>query len=135
MTDCHDWFAEVAETLVRYVVAKAGFEVFGQSEWGADLAIQERSLRRWIRCEVRSSDCSTNPQQKSAAKLAEIAELEACVCLTGATTFQIGFFKLNSRGCREVEFAGGPAIRHIYVSPEALSQWLHCHYFQSDGTI
>ncbi len=124
MTDCHDWFAEVAETYVRYIVAKAGFEVFGQSEWGADLAIRDSETKTWVRCEVRSSDCNTEPGRKASKKLADCAELTGAVTLENEMTLQVIFHKLNKAGRRIQLQSGGPALHHRYRNAGDLREWL-----------
>jgi len=128
MTDRHDWFAEAAEALVRYLFSKAGFEVFGQSEWGADLAIRDRETNHWLRCEVRSSDCNSQAKQKSVAALAKIAELEAQVCMDVDLKFQVTFYKLTG-GRRETKSCGGPATSHKFSTEKALTDWIrgNCH--------
>jgi hypothetical protein len=131
MTDCHDWFAELAEAFVRYVVSHAGFEVFGQSEWGADLAIHDRS-GRWSRCEVRSSSIaakSSEVKQKATEKLTSMAEIEALVWTSAPTLINIRFLKLNEQGHRCIESIGGSPISHDYKDAESLKQWMNTHAF------
>jgi hypothetical protein len=131
MTDRHDWFAETAEAFIRYLIASAGFEVFGQSEWGADLAFRDRLTNRWVRCEVRSTDCGSDAKQKRVAQLAEIAELEAQVCLHAANVLLVRFYVLQE-GMRLVITAGSCPVMHEYKSPELLATWLREQYFVSD---
>lgn len=140
MPECHDWFAEVAEAFVRYLVANAGIEVFGQSEWGADLAIRDQETNQWARCEVRSSDCNDEPKKKSAIK----AELLANVTLnavagqdTRSTEFQAEFFKLDKYGKKIQLEPGGPAIKHIYSSahPADLREWLWKNVFDPTSAL
>jgi hypothetical protein len=133
MTDCHDWFAEVAETYARYLVAKAGFEVFGQSEWGADLAIRDSATKLWARCEVRSSDCNDEPKRKKSGKLAASAELCANVTLV-QNGLRVVFYKLNEKGHRIQTASGGPAVSHAYDSHTALKEWLRANLFAPQPT-
>jgi hypothetical protein len=100
MSDRHDWFAEVAESFVRYLFALHGFEVFGQSEWGADLAVRDRESGDWLRCEVRSSDTGRKPSRKKPKKLEGRAELLAQVTANpdAMYTLRVSIKRLNANG-------------------------------------
>lgn len=68
-TEAHDWLGEAAESYIAYQMAHAGFEVFGSSKWGADLAVHDAKSGRWWRVEVRSTDRDKRPGKKSKEKL------------------------------------------------------------------
>ncbi|MFA5115715.1 MAG: hypothetical protein WC486_00335 [Candidatus Omnitrophota bacterium] len=53
--ESHDWFADAAESFVRYYFARSGFIVFGSSKWGADCIIQDENGRK-LAIEVKSQD-------------------------------------------------------------------------------
>ncbi len=99
MDDCHDWFAEVAETWVRYLVARAGFEVFGQSEWGADLAVRDRIRDLWLRAEVRSTDSRTKPSGKGMTALQGL-QVVVDVALRESASLHTVFVRLEADGRR-----------------------------------
>ena len=129
-TDCHDWFAEVAESYVRYIFSRAGFEVFGQSEWGADLAVRDPITKMWARCEVRSSDCKEEPRRKRSERMRLIAELSASVTLAkDGKTLRTQVYKLNKSGNRVQPTLGAQPISIIYESPSLLQAWLRSHVF------
>ncbi|HOX44453.1 MAG TPA: hypothetical protein PK668_12690 [Myxococcota bacterium] len=69
MDDSHDWFADVAESFVRYLAARDGLEVFGAGKWVEDAACYDRAKNRWYRFEVRSTDRARNPIKKGQKKL------------------------------------------------------------------
>ena len=133
LTDCQGWFAEVAEAYVRYLVAKVGFEVFGQSEWGADLAIRDDVTNTWVRCEVRSSDCNSEPKRKKSKKLANRAEFTAAVTLGIEENLKVVFHWLNEKGQRIQLVQGGVPVSYVYKSASGLREWLRRHAFSVVG--
>jgi len=132
MTDCHDWFAEVAESYVSYLVARAGYEVFGQSEWGADLAIRDSASGLWARCEVRSSYCKAEPKRKWYSSGVSSAEISADVTLAAdRRSFRVLFHKQNACGQRIVPVTGGLPIRYDCESSDGLRTWLDQFVFMN----
>lgn len=80
--DRHDWFGDVAESFVCYRFAKAGFEVFGASKWGADCVIRHPFNDKYYRVEVKGADNKKRPAAKY-SKIKDKAELLARVSLEG----------------------------------------------------
>lgn len=73
--ESHDWLGEAAESYVRYLFAREGFQVFAGSKWGADLAVHEmKRPDKWWRIEVRSTDGRGRPHPKPKEKLMKIAD-------------------------------------------------------------
>ena len=120
-TPAHDWFAEAAESYVRYVFSKAGYEVFGESKWGADIAIRRKRPETWLRVEVRSTEVTgKTAAKKSRAKLRQFAELLVEVDRpTSAFLFRTRYFVLRK---------GIKKARLDDPSPAQLKAWINAHY-------
>ena len=82
--ESHDQLGESAESYIRYVFAREGFEVYGDSKWGADCAVLDSDTGRWYRIEIRSTDRLTGwPVKKQARRLKGKAELVTEVIFRG----------------------------------------------------
>lgn len=54
--ESHDWFGDLAESLIRYYFSKIGFYAYGSSKWGPDIVIQNKNNGKMLTIEVKSSD-------------------------------------------------------------------------------
>jgi hypothetical protein len=97
----HNWFGDMSENLVRYLLADAGMEVFAAGKWGADAAYRYALENLWGRIEVRSTDCKQKPRKKGATRMSGRAEMAADVTMRELGTFSVEFTKLDQRGCRQ----------------------------------
>lgn len=103
--ESHDLLGEAAESYVRYIFATEGFEVYGDSKWGADCAALDRDKCRWYRIEIRSTDkIKGRPRKKPARKLkgkidliAEVIFSDCCVNVCFIVPDSNGSYNQKSR--------------------------------------